>query len=121
MDVMKVDKIRIRVLLFFVFGLSTCVGCDYPLRVKGRVLDPDGIPIVNAHVELQYADGSWKVDRPTKDDGTFYMDEMGYGEYKIVVTKDGFETQRIVFCNDSPTITTFDITLKPIPFNEALR
>ena len=99
-------------LLFLIVGLSTWSGCDYPLRIKGSVLDADGMPVVDAHVELQYADGSWKADRPTREDGTFYMDQMGWGEYQIVVTKDGFKTQRIVFENDSATVTTFDITLE---------
>ena len=59
------------------------------IEVRGRVFDPDGVPVVSAHVEFDSASGA-RIDATTGADGAFTIALPNWGAFTMRVEAAGF-------------------------------
>jgi hypothetical protein len=64
---------------------------DAPATLRGRVVSPDGRPMIGAHLRLTRSDSPQRPrNQSTDDDGTFEFVDLAPGEYALVADKSGF-------------------------------
>jgi tetratricopeptide (TPR) repeat protein len=59
-------------------------------RVTGQVIDESGAPVPDAKVVIQSLQGTARLEGTTNKKGAFAVAGMGTGEWRVVVSKDGF-------------------------------
>ena len=76
-------------LLLVCLLLSLLCGCDYLLRISGKVVDESGKSIPNAKVWLIY--GNWVSESQTNKDGEFSSGQVhgGNENLSLLVSKEG--------------------------------
>jgi hypothetical protein len=60
--------------------------------ISGRVSDPDGASIAGAKVEAVNIDTNLAYAGETNDDGIFVLPSVAPGRYRVIVSKQGFQT-----------------------------
>jgi Carboxypeptidase regulatory-like domain len=88
-------------------------------RVRGRVLDPKGAPVVDALVEIRYtsAEGiTMLADMRSGTDGMYGFTAVPAGTYRLAVSKKGYQTAGtpLVTLASDTTQEVRDVTLQPI-------
>jgi ankyrin repeat protein len=58
--------------------------------VRGKIQDPTGAVIPGAKVQLRTDDGSILMETAANEDGTYRMDSLASGNYKLTATSPGF-------------------------------
>ncbi len=92
---------------------------------SGYVTDAEtGEPIVDAEVRIeQYNDGTWSMwdAEPSGQQNPMYTDETGYygwdvpeGKYRIIVSKDGYETKTVERYDSRDHGNNSEITVLPV-------
>jgi hypothetical protein len=71
--------------------------------VQGIVHDPQHRPIAGAHIELHALHSSLVLHATSDQDGAFSMPSVALGDYRIVITKDGFAASEESFTLASDT------------------
>src|SRR5271165_3071962 len=61
-------------------------------RISGRVLDPQGAPVSQAHVKLVNAAGTTVGETRSDEQGQFVLDVIGAGVYQLVAEAPSFVT-----------------------------
>lgn len=93
--------------LLAVLLLAGCYGDAY-IHVKGRIVDRDGRPVSNAHVELvpdpsKYPDYS-AVSQKTSENGEFSLSQSlpatGLGTSTLSIDADGFRAYTRKYINE---------------------
>jgi len=65
------------------------------VEVRGRVVDEGGVPVASARVSLRAGPRSWnQPDATSGADGSFVLDGVADGTYRIVADKEGFARNR---------------------------
>ena len=64
-------------------------------QVSGTVVDPSGAVIARATVQIQSADNSVLRATQTDNNGAFMVSAPSAGDYRLVVSKPGFESKEI--------------------------
>jgi uncharacterized GH25 family protein len=65
------------------------------VEVRGRVVDEGGIPVASARVALRAGPRSWnQPDAASGADGSFVLDGVADGTYRVVADKEGFARSR---------------------------
>lgn len=62
-------------------------------KVQGVVSDSKGAPFAKAHVTIRALDSGVIWSTESKDDGTFLIEEVPEGEYRLTVGAERFESQ----------------------------
>lgn len=101
-------------LSYFLLGVHPAQAQTFRGTIIGTVTDPSGAAIVGAKVEINNVDTG--LDRTTESavDGSYVMPELPIGNYRVIVSKNGFQTSvtdgiRV----DVAVQTTVNATLKP--------
>ena len=64
---------------------------DAAATLRGRVVSPDGRPLVGAHLRLMRSDNPQRPrNQSTDDDGTFEFTDLRAGQYDLSADKSGF-------------------------------
>lgn len=81
--------------------------------ITGRVVDERGAGITGASVTLRQAGGASVRSTTSEADGAFRFDDVGAGDYRVVVTSVGFSDaiERIDFARDETRM--LEIVLRP--------
>ncbi len=81
--------------------------------IRGLIHDPQHRPVQGAQVTLSAANSAWTKSGSSDDSGSFRFDAVPIGEYKVTVTKPGFDsvTQTVVVKSDSEPILHFQLYL----------
>jgi tetratricopeptide (TPR) repeat protein len=82
---------RIKLALLLVFAMLTAVAVAQSnfAIVKGKAVDQQGQPIVNAQVQMRGAESGQKYDLKTNKKGEFYSMGILPGTYDVKLVKDG--------------------------------
>ncbi|MGA7156113.1 MAG: TonB-dependent receptor [Acidobacteriaceae bacterium] len=77
--------------------------------VQGIVHDPEHRPIAGAHIELHALHSDLVLHATSNQDGAFSIPSVALGDYRIVVTKEGFarEAQTITLASDTTPVLHF--------------
>jgi hypothetical protein len=67
----------------------------YPYQLSGTVVDTSGAVIAGATVQVQKADGAIKKTAQSETNGSFMISGLATGNYRIVVSNPGFETEEM--------------------------
>jgi len=81
--------------------------------VQGVVHDPQHRPIAGAQVELHAANSNLVLHAISGQDGAFSIPSVALGDYRIVVTKDGFAVQQqtITLASDTSPVLHFELQI----------
>jgi outer membrane receptor protein involved in Fe transport len=81
--------------------------------IRGIVHDPDHRPVPNAQVAIKAANSDFAQALTTGPDGAFETLTLPIGEYRVSVTRDGFETaeQTVVVSSREAPILHFQLVL----------
>ena len=117
-------------MLFFVrvLGLTTCLSVISTVAVYGQtgtidgvVVDPQGANLIGVTVTAASPALNESVVASTDSSGVFQLGALPSGTYSLLVSLDGFDSQRLDGITlDNDTIT-LDITLGLAPFAEQVR
>lgn len=66
-----------------------------PGYITGTVLDKTGAAAVGAQVELRQEDQSLNRNALSGDNGQFYYADVSPGPFQLIVTAEGFQTQKV--------------------------
>ncbi|HEX5720597.1 MAG TPA: carboxypeptidase-like regulatory domain-containing protein [Thermoanaerobaculia bacterium] len=65
------------------------------VEIRGRVVDEGGIPVASARVSLRAGPRSWnQPDAASAADGSFTLDGVADGTYRVIADKQGFARSR---------------------------
>lgn len=65
------------------------------VEIRGRVVDEGGVPVASARVSLRAGPRSWnQPDATSGADGSFALDGVADGTYRVVADKEGFARSR---------------------------
>jgi tetratricopeptide (TPR) repeat protein len=99
-------------LLAMMVALGTSSARAQMGTVRGTCRDADGKPIVGATVEFYNSESGRKHELKTNSKGEFFSLGIEYGSYRVTLTKDGQQLDRInsqqVVSGDNPAID-FDL------------
>lgn len=93
---------------FPLWGISNSAGNHGAFQVSGRVTDSDSKPLVGATVVLENS----MLGVTTNTDGYFFLAKLRPGNYFLVVSYIGYETQRLSV--ELTSDKNFNIILKPL-------
>ena len=81
--------------------------------VQGIVHDPAHRPIAGAHIELRALHSDLVLHATSNQEGAFSIPSVALGDYRIVVTKDGFATeeQTITLASDTSPMLHFALRI----------
>jgi hypothetical protein len=88
---MKSPRIFFAFLLFVLTGGSTALA-QIAADLRGRVLDPSGAVVANAHVELTESSTNIHQATATSSTGDYLFTHLNPGTYSVSVTASGFKT-----------------------------
>jgi hypothetical protein len=88
---MKSPRIFFAFLLLILIGGST-VFAQIAADLRGRVLDPSGAVVANAHVELTESSTNVHQATATSSTGDYLFTHLNPGTYSVSVTASGFKT-----------------------------
>jgi hypothetical protein len=82
-------------------------------KIQGIVHDPQHRPVPQASVKLQAINSDWSQTAQTDDDGEVLFTTVPVGDYKITVTKGGFDTleQNLTVDSSSSPILHFQLAV----------
>ncbi|HYM22755.1 MAG TPA: carboxypeptidase-like regulatory domain-containing protein, partial [Vicinamibacterales bacterium] len=83
--------------------------------VRGRVITPDGRPMIGAHMRLTRSDSPQRPrSQSTDEDGTFEFTQLAAGQYTLLADKSGFASSEAVpiALGAAETKEHVDLTLK---------
>lgn len=83
---------RLAVLCLLLVFFPELVAAGVPGPLSGKVLDPQGAPVVGAHVKLLNASGSVVMEVTSDTAGRFVLDRVAPGEYRLTAESDSFVT-----------------------------
>ena len=63
--------------------------------IRGRVLDPDGLPVPNATVTLSGPALSGELVATTNEDGRFAILQITTGTHDLMVSMGGFQSRSV--------------------------
>ena len=75
--------------IFLLFGWNLSASAD-EARITGRVLDPQGAPVAQAHVKLVNAAGAKVGDTHSDEQGRFALEGVDPGVYQLVAESPSF-------------------------------
>jgi hypothetical protein len=101
-------------LSFILLAIHPALAQTFRGTIIGTVTDPSGGAIVGANVEINNVDTGLDRTTQTAVDGSYVMPELPVGNYRVTVSKSGFQTSvtdgiRV----DVAVQTTVNATLKP--------
>jgi outer membrane receptor protein involved in Fe transport len=101
-------------LSFILLAIHPALAQTFRGTIIGTVTDPSGAAIVGANVEINNVDTGLDRTTQTTIDGSYVMPELPVGNYRVIVSKSGFQTSvtdgiRV----DVAQQTTVNATLKP--------
>ena len=117
-------------MLFFirVLGLITCLSVISTVAVYGHtgtidgvVVDPQGANLVGVTVTAASPALNESVVASTDSSGGFQLGALPSGTYSLLVSLDGFDSQRLDGITLDNATITLDITLGLAPFAEQVR
>src|SRR5882757_6042876 len=79
-------------LLFFVLIAGSASVAQIAAGLRGRVLDPSGAAVANAHVELIESAKNVHQSTAASSTGDYLFTNLNPGSYEVVVTAAGFQT-----------------------------
>jgi hypothetical protein len=84
--------------------------------VRGIVHDPQHRPLPNASVQIKSSNSDWSQTAQTNDDGEFSFPAVPFGDYSVIVTAQGFGSERqvITLASDTSSILHFQLSLAPV-------
>ena len=100
---------RLRIVRRAMFLLLLCLASALRLfasifcEVQGVVHDPQHRPVAGAHIELRAANPSLTLHAISRQDGSFSIPSAPLGDYRLVVSKDGFAGQETILTLASDT------------------
>lgn len=68
---------------------------NHTLRISGRVVDPTGVPVAGARVELRGGTQLGALETQTAEDGQFLFANPAAGPFRLSVSAAGFTAQEI--------------------------
>jgi hypothetical protein len=85
-------------------------------RIQGIVHDPQHRPVAGASAKLQSTTSDWSRIAQSNDDGEFSFSTVPVGDYKITVTKPGFDAleQAVTVDSSSSPILHFELAIAPL-------
>jgi outer membrane receptor for ferrienterochelin and colicin len=85
-------------------------------NVRGIVHDPQHRPVPGASVQIKSSNSDWSQATQTNEDGEFSFPAVPFGDYSVVVTAQGFssEKQTVTLVSDTSTILHFQLSLAPV-------
>jgi tetratricopeptide (TPR) repeat protein len=110
---MKAES-RIKLALLVVFAMLTGVAVAQSnfAIVKGKAVDQQGQPIVNAQVQMRGAESGQKYDLKTNKKGEFYSMGILPGTYDVKLVKDGkdiFQFNKVQVALGQENTVDFDL------------
>ena len=75
---------------FFILLLVVPVAAEQPGGIHGHVVDPQNVPIAQAHVKLANAGGNTVAEATTDPVGKFILPEIGPGVYQLTAEAPSF-------------------------------
>jgi hypothetical protein len=84
--------------------------------VRGIVHDPQHRPVLDASVQIKSSNSDWSQTAQTNDDGEFSFPAVPFGDYSVIVTAQGFssEKQAITLESDTSSVLHFQLSLAPV-------
>jgi hypothetical protein len=81
--------------------------------VQGIVHDPAHRPVAGAHIELHALHSALVLHATSNQEGAFSIPSVALGDYRIVITKDGFATeeQTITLASDTSPMLHFALRI----------
>ncbi len=81
--------------------------------VRGVIHDPDHRPVANAQIELKSTTSDMTRTVTTDSEGTFEATALPVGEYRVTVTREGFEpsAQNVVVVSGSAPVLHFQLSI----------
>jgi hypothetical protein len=91
-------NVRTRILqisLLFVFSSAFCFAQSQAINgsIRGRVIDPAGVPIAKTSVKIESAATGLTRTEETGEDGYYIFPNLPLGAYTVTVQKEGFDTE----------------------------
>lgn len=98
------------------FGQGTTLG-----TIRGTVTDPSGAVVPNAKVIVTDVTTNLTTATSTNHEGSYEVPNLKYGEYKVLVSSDGFNSAEIVGVNlQGGDVARADAKLTPKSTTEAV-
>ena len=117
---LKLKMFMLLLAFVLLIGLHTAPA-QTQTAITGTVKDSAGATIVGAEVELRSVIGKENRRQITDSSGQFSFSPMSPGEYKIIVTKNGFRQMTIASVKaDEAKDYNFDIQLEPGSISETV-
>lgn len=82
-------------------------------RLRGRISDPDGNPVENATITLTHIDTGDVYTTESDGEGVWLKGNMGRGQWRIVISADGFKSDTHVMPIQEFNRNTLETTLVP--------
>ena len=97
--VMRSTIVELVILTIFLSGapIASSQGSDTanPAQISGTVVDTSGAAIAEATVKVRSADDSEQRTTQSDRDGVFIVSGLAAGNYRLVVSRSGFETKEV--------------------------
>jgi TonB dependent receptor/Carboxypeptidase regulatory-like domain/TonB-dependent Receptor Plug Domain len=81
--------------------------------VRGVVHDPDHRPMPNAQITLKSSSSDFNRNLVTDSEGSFEVTSLPVGEYRVTVTREGFEpaAQKVIVVSGSAPVLHFQLLI----------
>ena len=81
--------------------------------LRGIVHDPDHRPVANAEITVKSTNSDFAQTLTTRQDGSFETATLPIGEYRVTVTKDGFESaaQEVIVSSREAPVMHFQLAI----------